>query len=581
VITFAHPQWLIIGLALTVLASLLFARYERRRRWALRQFAGALAPALAHAEPDAQRRWRWGLRLAALGLLSIAAGAPRWGEEVVRVSTQGSDLVLLFDCSRSMDARDVPPSRLTEARREALSLLDDLEGDRVAVVAFAGDAAALTPLTLDLSAVRLLVTTLDTDAISTPGTDLGKGITTALRVLPEGDSGEQAIVVFTDGEDLEGHLDAAGALAQRRGVKVFPVGVGTTAGETIPVLDDNGHQVGVKMDERGQPVLSRVDAPALEGLAHRTGGRAFTAQHPGGQLAALKAALATVGRGARQGRLGSRPVEHFVLFAFLAWILLVLSWLLPERRAVRRARDEASRAAVTLALVGLAALATLLSPRAARADPPLVDGNRRYEAGDAAGAIKVYQQALQKHPNDPALWNNLGAALYRAGHFAESEQAFAHVHASDARAQGLAAYGRGDALFRQEKYREALDAFRDALEKRPGDADARHNYEATLRKLVAPPQNPNQPPQQPTPTPPNPQQGPGGGGGSSQQPPPPTPPKGGGGAPPPPSGQDPGAGHMSKEQAERLLDALDSGEREARAAEKRRQGGEERRGKDW
>jgi Ca-activated chloride channel family protein len=480
-----------------------------------------------------------------------------------------------------MDARDVPPSRLTEAKREALSLLDDLEGDRVAVVAFAGDAAAMTPLTLDLSAVRLLVTTLDSDAISTPGTDLGKGITTALRVLPEGDSGEQAVVVFTDGEDLEGHLDTAAALAQRRGVKVFPVGVGTPAGETIPMFDDNGHQVGVKTDESGQPVVSRLDGPALEGLAHKTGGRAFAAQHPGGQLAALKGALATVGRGARQGRLGSRQVEHFVLFALLAWILLVASWLLPERHALRGARSDASRAAAAIMGAGLAALAMLLAPRAARAGPPLVDGNRRYEAGDAAGAIKVYQQALQKRPNDPALWNNLGAALYRAGRFAESEQAFAHVRASDPRAQGLADYGKGDALFRQEKYREALEAFREALEKRPGDPDARHNYEATLRKLVAPPQSPDQPPQQPPPTPPpNPQQGPGGGGGgASQQPPPPTPPQGGGGAKPPPSGA--GAGHMTKEQAERLLDALDAGEREARAAEKRRQGGEERRGRDW
>src|SRR5262249_35151609 len=158
--------------------------------------------------------------------------------------------------SKSMDTRDVPPSRILEAKREALALLDDLEGDRVAVVVFAGDAAALTPLTLDLSAARLLVESLGTDAVSTPGTDLGKGLTTALNVLREGDSGEQAIVVVTDGEDLEGRLGEGAALAQRRGVKVFPVGVGTAAGETIPVLDDNGRQIGVKVDESGQPVVS-------------------------------------------------------------------------------------------------------------------------------------------------------------------------------------------------------------------------------------------------------------------------------------------------------------------------------------
>jgi Ca-activated chloride channel family protein len=495
------------------------------------------------------------------------------------VSTQGSDLVLVFDCSKSMDTRDVPPSRLVEAKREALALLDDLEGDRVAVVAFAGDAAALTPLTLDLSAVRLLVTTLDTDALSTPGTDLGKGLTTALRVLPEGDSGEQAVVLFTDGEDLEGHLDEAAALARRRGVKVFPVGMGTAAGQTIPVLDDNGRQVGVKTDESGQPVVSKVDHVALEGLARKTGGRAFTAQHPGGQLTALRAALATVGRGARQGRLGSRPVERFFGFALLAWLLLVASWLLPERTAVRKGHGRAEEAAALLLVAGLAGLG-LLVPARALAAPPLVEGNRRYDAGDAGGAIKVYQEALKKHPNDPALWNNLGAALYKAGKYPEAEQAFNHIAAKDARTQGLAAYGRGDALYQQEKYREALAAFREALERRPGDADARHNYEATLRKLVAPKSPDQPPPPQQQPPPPNPQSGAGGGGGGgggAGAPPPPA----GGTAQPPPSSPTPEAGHMSKDQAERLLDALDAGERQARAAQKKRQGGEERRGKDW
>jgi len=579
-IQWTHPQWLVVGLTLTVLVGFMWARYERRRRWALAQFAGGLARTLAHAEPDRQRRVRWGLRVAALALLAVAAAGPRWGEEVVRVSTQGSDLVFLFDCSRSMDARDVPPSRLIESKREALALLDDLEGDRVAVVAFAGDAAALTPLTLDLSAVRLLVESLDTDAISTPGTDVGKGLTTALRVLPEGgDAGEQAIVVFTDGEDLEGQLAAGAALAQRRGVKVFPVGVGTAAGETIPVLDDNGRQVGVKLDESGQPVVSRVDGPALADLAHRTGGRAFAAQHPGGQLAALRAAVANVGRGARAGRLGSRPMERFLGFALAAWLCLVVSWLLPERRALRGEKMAAGPGAAAAVLL-VAGLALAAGP--ARAAHPLVDGNARFDAGDVNGAIRVYQAALKQHPDDPALWNNLGVAFYRANRFDDAEQAFAHVRSADDRTQGLADYGKGDALYRQGKYREALGAFRDALERMPGDHDARHNYEATLRKLVAPPKPPDQPQQNPPPSPKNPQSGKGGGGGGGGgQPPPNPPPAGGGSAPQPPPQSTPDQGHMTREQAERLLDALDQGERQARAAQRRRAGGEERHGKDW
>ncbi|MEP7029245.1 MAG: VWA domain-containing protein, partial [Candidatus Eisenbacteria bacterium] len=436
-IRWTHPEWLLAGLLLVIVLSLMFWRYERRRRRVLAAFAGKLALGLAHAEPAIQRHVRWGLRLLALAMLVVAAAGPRWGEEVVRVSSQGSDVVLVFDVSASMDARDVPPTRLEEARREALALLDGLEGDRVGVVAFAGDAVALTPLTLDLSAVRLLVETLSTDVVSTPGSDVGRGLKTALRVLPEGDAGEQAVILFTDGEDLEGGLASAGAAVQQRGVRVFAVGVGTPAGETIPVLDARDHQVGVKIDASGQPVVSRLDAPALEALARRTHGRYFAANHPGGEVGALKAALGGVARGAREGRLGSRPIERFHWFALAAWLALVASWMLPERRSVSFPRPGrgARAAAIALALVFGAARAQAASP--------LVEGNRLYAKGDFKGAARVYQAAIKQRGEDPALLTNLGAALYRSGDFKGAQDAFGRVRARDSVAQGLAAYGKG------------------------------------------------------------------------------------------------------------------------------------------
>ncbi|MGH7725462.1 MAG: VWA domain-containing protein, partial [Candidatus Eiseniibacteriota bacterium] len=523
-IRWARPDLLVLGLALVVVLVLMLTRYERRRRWALESFAGRLAGALSSAEPDGQRRLRWGLRIAALALLVVAAAGPRWGEEVVKVTSQGSDIVFVFDVSRSMDARDVPPSRLDEARREALSVLDGLAGDRVGVVAFAGDAVALSPLTLDASAVRLLIETLGENTISTPGSDLGRGLRAALRVLPEGDASEQAIVLFTDGEDLEGGLQTGGVLVQRRGVRVFAVGVGTPGGETIPLLDPNGLQIGVKQDANGQPVISRLDSEGLRELARRTRGQYFAADHPGGELRRLKAALGTVGRGAREGRLGSRVVERFWWFALLAWILLVVSWLLPERWSIGAWRREAartppargiprSRAALVPLVAGGLTLLQLFVPlagvRPARAEHPLVEGNRLYQKGDFRGAARVYQEALRKRPDDPALLTNLGSALYRLGQYRAAEEAFARARSKKPSLEGQAAYGRGDAQFRQERYREALSSFREALEKRPRDADARFNYELTLRKLRAEEEKRNPPEPEPNPE----QQNPGGGGG--------------------------------------------------------------------
>jgi Ca-activated chloride channel family protein len=107
----------------------------------------------------------------------------------------------VIDVSASMDVRDVAPSRIEEARREAMAVLDRLEGSRVGIVAFSGDAVRLCPLTLDRDAVRLTLEGLGSSSVSEPGTDLGKALRLATRLMPAGRREEQAVVLWTDGED--------------------------------------------------------------------------------------------------------------------------------------------------------------------------------------------------------------------------------------------------------------------------------------------------------------------------------------------------------------------------------------------
>jgi Ca-activated chloride channel family protein len=577
VIDWGEPRLLILGLASLALLVALLARSRRKRRWALEQLAGtALAPRLTRAVDERAVRWRTGLRLAALTALVIAAAGPRWGREVVRVSGQGSDLVLVFDVSLSMDTRDVPPSRLEEAKREALALVDGLGGDRVGVVAFAGDAAVMCPLTLDYSAVRVLVGSLASGTLSQPGTDLGRALRAGLELLPKSRPGEQAIVLFTDGEDLERAGRAAGTLAARRGVRVFAVGVGTPGGQAIPVRDDDGREIGLKRDARGGIVLSRLDERLLREIARQTRGAYFSAAHPGGEVSRLRRAVARVERGHREGRLGTRPVERFALFAWLAWAAWMAAWLLPARR--RLSALEAARGPATVLAV-LAALALLPGGAGAGA---LEKGNAALRRGDAAGAAEAYREGLAKRPRDPRLLANLGQALYRLRDFTGGEGAFTQALSAaegrlGTRDQAHLTYDRGNTLFRQERYAEAADAYRRALERLPNDSDARFNFEAALARLREPPQ---------------PAGGGGGGGGSAGG--------GGGGAAQPtptpvkpqpapaPQAQtgpqaerEPASGTLTREAAQRILEALAEEEATAQKRKGQARAVSERRGRDW
>ena len=181
--TFGDPRWLWGLLALPVLLLLEWSAVVRSDRM-LRELVGARTDSVLLEQRRAgQRRLSMALRLLALTLLVVGAADPQWGRELVRRGASGSDVVLAIDVSASMDTRDVAPSRLEEARREALAVLDRLEGSRVGLVAFAGDAVRLCPLTLDLGAVRLSLEGLGSGAVSEPGTDLGKALRTAARVL--------------------------------------------------------------------------------------------------------------------------------------------------------------------------------------------------------------------------------------------------------------------------------------------------------------------------------------------------------------------------------------------------------------
>jgi Ca-activated chloride channel family protein len=200
-------------------------------------------------------------------LMALAAIEPLWGKSLVRVERRGLDVIFCLDTSRSMLARDVEPDRLSRAKLDVRSVLPRLVGgDRVGLVAFAGEAKLVIPLTHDLDSFRELLKTVDTDSVRKGGTDLKAALEKALSAADEGHERTTAIVLLTDGEDLGGEGKGAAAECAARGIVVFAVGYGSTKGSKIVLQDEKAGGEAFLKSSGGEEVITSLDAEGLRAL---------------------------------------------------------------------------------------------------------------------------------------------------------------------------------------------------------------------------------------------------------------------------------------------------------------------------
>jgi Ca-activated chloride channel family protein len=274
------------------------------------------------------------LVVAAVGLLVTALARPQFGSRVETVRREGRDVLIALDLSASMVAEDMAPNRLEKAKFAIADLIDQLDGDRVGLVAFAGEAFVQSPLTLDYGAARLFLNAMEPDMMSVQGTNLGQAIAVALDAFAATERRHRVLVVITDGEDHEGEVDDAISRATDEGVVIYTVGIGSTDGVPIPDFDATGQAQGFKRDGDGAVVTTRLDEATLMTLAERTGGTYYRASPGGTELAVLAEELA----GGEGREFESEQVtlfdEQYQLFLGLALVLLISDVLVSDRRRV-------------------------------------------------------------------------------------------------------------------------------------------------------------------------------------------------------------------------------------------------------
>ena len=326
--------WLLIAVA--ALGGLAAWALLRRPRHLDRLGDPDLVERIADSYSQTRTAIRRGLLVTGLALLCLAAARPQMGGTSVKTKTSGIDVVFALDISKSMLARDVVPSRLQASRRLLEGLMQRMETDRVALVPFAGVAFAQCPLTRDLAAIRVYLRALDPDSIPVGGTAVGRALTVAVELLSgEGKRAQERVVILiliTDGEDHDSDPAAAAAAAAAAGVKVFTVGMGSLAGEPIPLYHEDGSLQGYIKDRAGKFVYSRLDEEGLRAMAEATGGLYLPYQ---GQatLQSLSGALRNLQQTELESSVRRQYDERFQYALGPALLLLALeAWLGNRRR---------------------------------------------------------------------------------------------------------------------------------------------------------------------------------------------------------------------------------------------------------
>ncbi len=320
---YLHNAALLWLLGAAVIQALLLWWYWRWRRRTLRQLGSPLLVQRLLQGFSARRFWVKNLLFAlALVLLVLALSDPRRQEQPIAAEGLGADIVLVLDVSPSMWATDVAPNRLEQARNFTLRTITALEGHRLGLVFFSGDAFAQLPLTTDYTALRALVQQAGPEFIALAGTDLGGAIEAGLRLFESASAAGRALVLITDGEDHEGQAQQRAAAARAAGVRLFTVGVGRPEGATVAVPGR-----GVLRDASGAPVYSRADLTLLRTLAQTGGGRFFESA-AAGTPAALAAECEQLQKAAVALKATPKYTYYYIWLALGCWLLLVVEqWL--------------------------------------------------------------------------------------------------------------------------------------------------------------------------------------------------------------------------------------------------------------
>lgn len=332
---FADPQWLYLFFLIPGLV-FFYSRAARRKQRALQQFGNSELLRKLRSSSSSLKRGKLVVMLLALSFLILALARPQWGTRVQTVKRKGLDILMAIDTSKSMLAEDIKPNRLDRAKYEIAGLIDTLKGDRIGLICFAGTSFTQCPLTLDYGAAKIFLKLIDTRVIPVGGTAIGSAIQQARQSFVQGEKKHKVLILLTDGEDHSSQPVEAAEKAAKEGIRIYTVGLGSDAGEPIPLKDENGVHIGYQKDRSGKVVMTRLDQTTLEKIALLTDGKYYHASGAEIELDKVYRDIADMEKKEFQSKKYVQYEDRFYYFLFPALFLLLLEFFLVDYRKTRK-----------------------------------------------------------------------------------------------------------------------------------------------------------------------------------------------------------------------------------------------------
>ncbi|MBU3681901.1 MAG: VWA domain-containing protein [Flavobacterium sp.] len=325
-----EQKYLYLLLLLPLMALLfLYVQYWKRKKQ--REFGDLILVAQLSPEKSVFKQvLKFTVLLLALSALIMGLVNPKMGTKMETIKREGIDIVFAVDVSKSMLAEDVAPSRLEKSKQLVSQIINQLGNDRIGIVAYAGSAFPVLPITTDYGVAKMFLQSMNTNMVSSQGTSLDEAINLSGTFFEKSNKTSKLVILISDGEDHSEGAEEAAAEANKMGMKIITIGLGTPKGGPIP-LKQNGVVQSFKRDQNNEVVITKLNAESLESIAKATKGMYINGNQTKEVLEKIKKALDTIQKTEFEATQMANFQSQFQWFIGLAILLLVLDLFLLER----------------------------------------------------------------------------------------------------------------------------------------------------------------------------------------------------------------------------------------------------------